>query len=230
MRDILLTLVVFGLLPFILRKPVWGAYTWAWLSMMRPHKSAYGFARVLPFAYMVALVTLIGMLFSSERRRLPWTGVTVILFMLLVWMSVTSCFAIKTQAVVIDRWIFVMKIQVMIFVTLMLIRGREQIDTLTWVVTFSVGIYGVKGGTWTMLTGGGGRVWGPAGGMIEGNNELAVALIMLLPLMFYLYQISSRKLVRVGLICSMVSTSFAILGSQSRGGLLGLTAIAFYLA
>ena len=230
MRDILLALIVFGLLPFILRRPVWGAYAWAWLSLMSPHKSAYGFARTLPFAYMVALVTLIGLLFSRERRRVPWTGVTIVLAMLLMWMTVTCYFAMNTRDVVLDRWIFVMKIQLMMFVTLMLIRGREQIDTLIWIVTFSVGIYGIKGGIWTMLTGGGGRVWGPSGGMIEGNNELAVALITLLPLMYYLYQTSSRRLVRIGLIVSMVSTSFSILGSQSRGALIGLAAIAFYLA
>src|SRR5205814_5294566 len=118
------------------------------------------------------------------------------------------------------RWIFVMKIQVMIFVTWMLLRGRRAIDWLIWVVTFSVGFYGIKGGVWTVLTGGSGRVWGPPGGMIQGNNELAVALIMLLPLMFYLYQTSTRRILRFGLVFSMVTTAFAIAGSQSRGELL----------
>ncbi len=230
MRDILLSLIVFGLLPFILRSPLLGAYVFAWLSMMSPQKSVYGFARTLPFAYMVALVTLTGLLFSRQRRPLPINSVTVTLFLLLLWMTVTSFFALNTQAIVLDRWIFVMKIQVMIFVTLMLVRGRQQVDILIWVVTFSVGFYGIKGGVWTLITGGTGRVWGPSGGMIEGNNELAVALIMLLPLMFYLHQTATRKVVRLGLILSMVSTSFAVLGSQSRGALVGLCAIAFYLA
>ena len=230
MRDLLLFAVVIGLLPFILFRPVLGAYTWAWLSMMSPQKLAFGFVRTLPLAYIVALATVVGLVFSRQRRRLPFTGITVVLLLLLAWMTVTALFALNSPELVLDRWIFVMKIQAMIFVTLMLLRGREQIDTLIWVVTFSVGFYGIKGGIWTLLTGGGGRVWGPPGGMIEGNNELAVALIMLLPLMFYLYQTASRKLVRVGLIFSMVSTSFAILGSQSRGALLGLCAIAFYLA
>ena len=230
MRDILLSLIVFGLLPFILRTPVLGAYTWAWLSMMSPQKLAFGFARTMPFAYIVALVTVVGLMFSRQRRRLPFTGITTVLLLLLAWMTVTSFFAMNTQAAELDRWIFVMKIQVMIFVTLMLVRGREQIDKLIAVVTFSVGFYGIKGGIWTVLTGGGGRVLGPSGGLIEGNNELAVALIMLLPMMFYLHQTASRRLVRIGLVVSMLCTTFAILGSQSRGALLGLCAIAFYLA
>jgi probable O-glycosylation ligase (exosortase A-associated) len=230
MRDVLLTLIVVGLLPFIVRRPVLGAYSWAWLSMMNPHQAVYGFARSIPFAYLLALATLIGMMFSRERKPLPITAITVQQFVLLAWMTLTSYFAMNETSIVTDRWIFVMKIQVMIFATWMLVRGRRSIDLLIWVVTFSVGFYGVKGGIWTVMTGGGGRVWGPAGGMIEGNNELAVALIMLLPLMFYLYQTSKRKLVRMAIGFSMITTAFAILGSQSRGALLGLCAIAFYLA
>jgi len=230
MRDIVLSVIVFGLLPYIVRAPVMGAYAWAWLSMMSPQKSVYGFARSLPFSQLVAVATLVGLLFSRQRRAVPMNGITVVLLLLLGWMSLTSFFAMNQQDVVLERWIFVMKIQLMIFVTMMLVRSREQIDRLIWVVTFSVAFYGIKGGFWTLATGGGGRVWGPSGGMIEGNNELAVALIMLVPFMYYLYQTSTRKLVRVGLMVSMVATSFSILGSQSRGALLGLVAIAFYLA
>src|SRR5439155_22912948 len=134
MRDILLSLIVFGLLPFILSRPLVGAYTWAWLSMMSPQKSVYGFGRSLPFAYVVALATMIGLLFTRNRRPLPVNGITVTLFLLLVWMTVTSFFSMNASSIVLDRWVFVMKIQVMIFVTLMLIRGREQIDWLVWVV------------------------------------------------------------------------------------------------
>jgi probable O-glycosylation ligase (exosortase A-associated) len=230
MRDILLSFIVFGLLPFIVRWPMLGAYTWAWLSMMNPHQAVFGFARSIPFAYIVALTTLIGMLFSRQRKPLPETSITMLQCLLLAWMTVTSYFAMNDPGVVLDRWIFVMKIQIMVVATWMLIRGRRAIDGLIWVVTFSVGFYGIKGGVWTVMTGGAGRVWGPSGGMIQGNNELAVALIMLLPLMFYLYQTSKQRLVRFGIVFSMITTAFAILGSQSRGALLGLCAIAFYLA
>lgn len=231
MRDIILSTIVFGLLPFIVRTPVLGTYAWAWLSMMNPHKATYGFAYSMPFAYMVAIATVVGMVFARKQcRPLPSNSIMGVLFTLLLWMSFTSLFALNSTDVVLERWIFVMKIQVMIFVTLMLVRGREQIERLIWVVTFSVGFYGIKGGIWTLLGGGGGRVWGPPAGMIEGNNEIGVALIMLVPMMFYLHQTSRNKAVRAGLVFSMVTTTFGILGTQSRGALLALCAIAFYLA
>jgi probable O-glycosylation ligase (exosortase A-associated) len=230
MRDILITVVVLGLLPFILRSPRIGAYVWTWLSMMNPHRAAFGFARNLPFAYLVALSTLVGFLFSRDRRPFPVNSITVTQVLLLVWMSITCLFALNSTEVVLDRWIFVLKIQLMLFMTLMLIRGREQIERLIWVVTLSIGFYGVKGGIWTLMGGGSGRVWGPAGSMIEGNNEIGLALVMLVPFMYFLHQVSTRRLIRAALVFAIVTSCFAILGSQSRGALLALVSMAFLLA
>lgn len=230
MRDILITVIVLGLLPFILRSPRIGAYVWAWLSLMNPHRAAFGFARNLPFAYLVALSTLVGFLFSRDRRPFPVNSITVTQVLLLIWMSITSFFALNTTEIVLDRWIFVFKIQLMLFVTLMLIRGREQIERLIWVVTLSIGFYGVKGGIWTLMGGGSGRVWGPAGSMIEGNNEIGLALVMLVPFMYFLHQVSTRRVIRAALVFAIVSSCFAVLGSQSRGALLALVSMAFVLA
>lgn len=230
MRDILITLAVFGLIPFILRAPVIGAYAWAWLGMMVPHRTAYGFARTMPFSQAVAIATLLGMLFTKKRKPFPVNAISITLVLLLVWMTVTSFYAINPrEGAVQDRWIFVMKIQLMLFATMLLIRGRTDIERLIWVITLSIAFYGVKGGIWTLLTGGGGRVWGPPGGMIEGNNEFAVALTMLVPLMYYLHQVSQRKWLRWAMLFSIGATGMSILGSQSRGALLALLAMAFFL-
>ena len=230
MRDILITVVVLGLLPFILRSPRIGAYAWAWLSLMNPHRGAFGFARSIPFAHLVALSTLVSFLFSRDRRPFPINSITVTQVLLLVWMSITCLFALNSTEIVLDRWIFVFKIQLMLFVTLMLIRGREQIERLIWVVTLSIGFYGVKGGIWTLMGGGSGRVWGPAGSMIEGNNEIGLALVMLIPFMYFLHQASTRRVIRAALVFAIVTSCFAILGTQSRGALLALVSMAFVLA
>ncbi len=60
MRDILITAIVFGSLPFILKRPWFGIIMWCWLSYMNPHKQAWGFATNMPFAMMVALATIAG--------------------------------------------------------------------------------------------------------------------------------------------------------------------------
>ena len=210
MRDILLTLIIAGLVPFIIRRPELGAYAWAWISMMNPHKLTYGFAQSLPFAQFIAILTMVAFVFSSRKRPLPINGGTILLFCLILWMTTTSFFAINDSQLVWERWIFVIKIHVMLLVTMMLLRGRRQIERLIWVIVFSIGFYGVKGGIWTLATGGGMRVWGPRG-MLEDNNSLAVALVVILPLMYYLYITARNRWLRWAMIASILSTLTPIL-------------------
>lgn len=229
MRDWLLVTIIGVLLPAILVNPVIGAHAWAWVSMMNPHRLTYGFAYGLPIAQVVAITTLVGFFFTRKRYAVPMSGLLAIYIVFLLWMTFTSFFALAARDDVLDRWVFVMKIHLMLFVTLMLIRDRKHLELLIWVVTFSVAFYGIKGGIWTLTTGGGGRVWGPPGGLIEGNNELAVALVMLTPYLYYLYQTVQRRWVRWAMVFCIAVTAFAILGSQSRGALLALLAMALFL-
>ena len=71
MRDVVLTLVIFGTLPFILRRPHIGVLVWTWIGFMNPHRLSWGFAYSLPFAAIVAGATLIGLLVTKDPRKLP---------------------------------------------------------------------------------------------------------------------------------------------------------------
>lgn len=229
MRDIALTALVAALLLAVFKHPVLGAYVWAWLGLMNPHKLTFGFAFRMPFALATAAVTLLAFSMTSKKQSLPMSGIVPVLLLLVFWMCVTSPFAFAPQEEVIDRLVFVLKVQVMLLVTWMLVTDAKQLRVLIWVVTFSVCFFGIKGGVWTVLTGGGGRVWGPPGGMLEENNALAVALVMLLPILYFLRQTETNKWLKHLLLFSMVTVTFSVLGSQSRGALLALLSMAFFL-
>ena len=77
MRDIFVTLVVFGSLPLILWRPFYGIIMWTWLGYMNPHRMAWGFSTTMPFAMMVAVTTLVALLVSRESKKIPWTRETV---------------------------------------------------------------------------------------------------------------------------------------------------------
>jgi probable O-glycosylation ligase (exosortase A-associated) len=64
-------------------------------------------------------------------------------------------------------------------------------------------------------------VQGP-GGFIGGNNELALALVMTIPLMRYLHLQTKNAMVKMGLAGAMLLTSLAAIGSQSRGALVAM--------
>lgn len=229
MRDIALAGVVSILLLMIFKHPVIGAYLWAWLGLMNPHKLTFGFARTLPFALIAALVTMLALLMTRKKQTLPLSGIVAVQLCLLFWMGFSSFFAMAPADAVLDRGIAVLKIHIMLLVTWMLVTNTRQLRVLIWIVTFSVCFFGIKGGVWTVMTGGGGRVWGPPGGMLEDNNQLAVGLVILMPMLHFLRQTETHKWLRRLLLVSMVTVAFSILGSQSRGALLAMLAMAFFL-
>lgn len=228
MRDIVVTLLVFGTLPFILRRAWFGIIVWTWLGFMNPHKLCWGFARELPFAYVVALTTLFGMLLSREPKKIPWTRESVTLALFILWMTVTTFFAVRPEF----AWLQlekVAKIQFMIFVAMMLITNRYRLHVLVWTIAVSIGFYGVKGGIFTIVHGGVFRVQGPEGTFFGGNNETGLALAMTIPLLYYLYRETRRAVVRWGVVAAIFLTSVAAIGTQSRGALLGMGTMAVLL-
>lgn len=221
MRDLLLACVVFGLLPFCLKRPFWGILMSTWLGYMNPHLLCYGFMTSMPVVQMVAVVTLVGMLFSKEEKRMVWGREIIVLIVMLVWMGITTLNAMFPELAE-GQYVKVLKIQVLTFMALLLLTSREKIYWFVTVIALSLGFYGLKGGIFTILNGGAYRVNGP-GGFIGGNNELALALVMTIPMLRYVQLQSTHRLVRMGLTALMVLTAIAAIGSQSRGALLGLS-------
>jgi len=224
MRDIIVTSIVLIGCLYTLRRPYVGILLWSWLSYMNPHRLTYGFAFSMPFAQITALTLMLSMLVSKEVRKPPLNAITSIWFLFVLFMGVTTLFAFFFD----DAWaqyIKVIKIQLVVFLTLMLITDLEKLNQLLSVIVFSIGYYSVKGGVFTVLTGGGYRVWGPAGSFIEGNNELAVAALMIIPIMVYLHKISNSQYVKYILIFSIISSFIGAIGTQSRGALVAFGAV-----
>ncbi|MBV7534771.1 putative O-glycosylation ligase, exosortase A system-associated [Duganella sp. sic0402] len=224
MRDILVTLIVFSSLPLIIKNPVNGVLMWIWISVMNPHTQGWGFATTFPFAQIIAVITLFSLVTSRAPKSLPACGITFTLLAMMLWMNVTTLFAIFPSASQ-AQLAKVMKIMLMSLVTLALIRSREDLHRMIWVLVISLGFYGVKGGVFTLREGGNFRVWGPTGTFIGGNNEIALALIIAIPLMHYLQLSTERRWVRHGLTLTMLLTGMAALGSYSRGALLAIAAM-----
>jgi probable O-glycosylation ligase (exosortase A-associated) len=228
MRDVALTLFIFGTLPFILWRPHIGVLVWTWIGFMNPHRLTWGFAYDMPFAMIVALVTLVSLLMSREPKKIPWTRESIVLLVFLAWILLTT-----TQAMYpVFAWPHfnqIWKIQLMVFVTMILMQSKERINQLVWVIAMSIGFYGVKGGIFTIVHGGVYHVRGPEGSFIGGDNEMGLALIMTIPLLRYLQLTSSKVWVRGFLTVAMVLCAVATVGSQSRGALVGLVAMGTFL-
>jgi putative inorganic carbon (HCO3(-)) transporter len=224
MRDILVTFIVFASLPLIIKNPVNGVLMWIWISVMNPHTQGWGFATTFPFAFIIGAVTIFSLVISRQPKTLPISGVTFTLLALVIWMNVSTLFAIFPASAY-AQWNKVMKIMLMSLVTMMVIRKREDIHRMIWMLVISLGFYGVKGGIFTVRSGGNFRVWGPEGTFIGGNNEIALALVVAIPLMRYVQQTSKSRWIWHGMNATMLLSAMAALGSYSRGALLAIAAM-----
>lgn len=230
MRDLLLTAIVIGSIPFILRNPFIGLLMWVWLGIMNPHRFMWGFAYSMPFAQIVAICTLIGLLIRSKQLfKFPTDRVTIALVLFVLWMGVSPLFSFHPEQEF-ELWLKPIKIQFMVLVAFLVVGTRDHLHKLTWVLALSVGFFGIKGGLFTIISAGQHRVWGPAGSFIFDNNTLALATIMVVPLFRYLQLHSVNPWVKRGCLAAMVLCMVSAIGSQSRGAFLALGAMGIFLA
>lgn len=224
MRDIIVTLMVFGTIPFILRNPWYGVLAWSWLSYQNPHKLAWGFANNMPFAQIVAIVLLLSLLIHKDQRQLPKNGLVIVWALFFLWLIICALVGLEPQYATetIEK---VLKIQLIVFVTMLLMRDFEKVNQLIWMIVFCIGFFSVKGGIFTVFTGGGYHVFGPPGSEIEENNALAVAILMIVPLMVYMYRFPPQAWVKKIMPLSIFFSLAAVLGSQSRGALIAIAAV-----
>lgn len=227
MRDVLLLSIIVVVSVVAIWRPWIGVLAWTWVSVMNPHRYTW-VAAELPVAAIVAGATLIGVVVTRDKRHFfvtPESG-TLALFML--WICIAYPFSDSVQGSY-EMWSKVMKVDFMILVTLLVLYTKRHIVLFAWVVVLSLAYYGVKGGVFTLLHGGDFRVYGPPGGFVEDNNELALALIVVIPLMRFLQLQCRAKWAKLTWTLAMLLTAAAAIGSHSRGALIGLIAMGLFL-
>lgn len=194
---------------------------------MSPHKLAYGWIQAQPVAMVTMLGILLGLLPERDKGRLFQHGIAVVQLLFVVWMAITTTTALNVDDALVqaDK---VMKIQLAVFLSYLLVNTKKKLHGLIWVMFLSVGFYGIKGGLFTIRTAGGQRVWGPDGSFISDNNHLACALLMTMPIGAYLMSTISKKWTKNALIAAIVLIGVSILGSGSRGAFLGLIAVCLF--
>ncbi|TVR97338.1 MAG: putative O-glycosylation ligase, exosortase A system-associated [Rhodospirillales bacterium] len=219
----LVILGVVGLLGFLaLSYPIAGLYAWGWLNMMQPHQETWGLgsARLI---FVMSLVTLGAWLISKEPKTFPPTAANILLVVFTFWVIVSQIFSLVPDHSfpMTDRFV-----RVLIFVILcaILLTSKVRIHALIWILCISIGYFGVKGGVFTILSGGAYHVWGPTGTVISDNNHLGAALAFILPLLNYLRIQTENRWIRLGLLAAMVLVFFSVLGSQSRTAFLAVFA------
>lgn len=229
MRDLILIGALLPLVVLAAMRPFVGVLLWSWISFMNPHRLTWSFAAEQPWAVLIFCATVAGCVVAREPRKLRVNAVMVLMLLLMVGITLTSTMALGPSTDVWAKWDRTFKILVGLLLTAALLDERRRVHALVWLMVISVGYFGVRGGVFTLTTGGGFIVMGPPDTMLTDRNHLSVGLLVAIPLMNYLRLQSRHRLIRGGLIAAMALTLFAVIGSQSRGALVALAATALVL-
>jgi putative inorganic carbon (HCO3(-)) transporter len=231
MRDIVVLTIILGSVPICFFRPFFGAMMWVWIAYFNPHRFTYGMAYDFPVSTVVAIPTLLGILFFRKVNRGIFVRETVMLLLFWAWITITYINATQVPLFadhVQDaryQLINVSKVLLMTFVLVLMVTSKKRLDILFLVTAFSFGALAIKGAVFGILTGGNFRVWGPPNSFVYDNNDFGLALNMSIPMMFYLTrEVESsrlRKLLWLSFYCSI----FAVILSYSRGALLGLVVV-----
>lgn len=227
MRDALLLAVVFGCMLVALRYPFAGLLTWAWFSLMTPHQAAYGVYGI-PLNTVIAGFTIVGIILSGALKDFRFDRLTGMLLLFAFWLTVSQIFSLKPDESFIyyDRYI---KTIVFVLLCVQLTTTKLKFHALLWLFVVVLGYFGAKGGLFTIATLGQYRVQGLENTILEDNNHLGTALATSLPMMLYLRDVATRRIVKWALLGVFMLTIVAILGTHSRGAFVSLIVFSGFL-
>ncbi|PKI15775.1 putative O-glycosylation ligase, exosortase A system-associated [Colwellia sp. 12G3] len=228
MRDIFLVLVFPILLYFILRRPYIGVSMWIWSSMFFPNGWVWGFAASFRYNMLIALATILSYIFQKDKIKTDASGLTTLILFFFFWSTISSFITISYSPVVWFEWNTFLKIIIFYVFCILTIKTKHHVNVFIWAITLSAAFFGAGEGLKYIVTGGGHVVEGIVGSRLSDRNELALALNMTIPLIIFLLPQVKSKLLKMALTGTLILNIVTIIGSFSRGGLLGLIIIGGY--
>lgn len=231
MRDMVLFGAMLFLVPLGMANAFIAYLLCGWVSMLSPAYYLYGFMDDVRFNLIFAVITIGALLVGRDRfkNRLGYLNPTVVL-MLLFMIHGILCALFAYPGNPLNETLAIQFVKTLIYCLLapLLLTTRFRLHALLLMLALGLGFHGVVEGLKVIKSGGGHRPLGIPSSMMSDNNQLAVAMVMALPIFFYLYQYSQRKLVRIAFLCTIALTVTCVLGTMSRGGLVGLLALALW--
>lgn len=227
-RDLIMLSSLLIFVPMIFIRPHTGMVLWAWTAMLVPNSFLFGIGQSVRFNLIFAACTLLAWFISKESKKLSWNATNLLLLFFLLWTCLSTVFGVSYVE---SRIVEITKlIKIVVFTTVIsaLATTRLRIHSLLFGLALGMGYHGAAEGAKFIVTGGAHHVFGPSRSIIGDNNHFALAMIFLLPVIYYLFSFAEKKIVRWALLIAGFLIFASIIGTQSRGGLIGLAAVGAY--
>jgi probable O-glycosylation ligase (exosortase A-associated) len=227
MRDAVFLAFLVAYVPIIMRYPPAGAMVWAWLAFFSPDQYMYSFMTNMPLEKVIVIITFVAMLLSPGRKRLYLDGIIVLMVAFLLQGLISASLSLTLNPINWQIYSKVAKIMVLAIVVTVLMTNRRRLHVLAVAIVLGVDISAVLEGLKFIVSGGGHHVMGLV--TMGDNNQFALAMLMALPMTFYLRNTSRNRYVRWALGGTLGLIVAAVIGTYSRGGFVGLVLITLLL-
>ncbi|MBX9833548.1 MAG: putative O-glycosylation ligase, exosortase A system-associated, partial [Burkholderiaceae bacterium] len=213
------------------KRPFIALGMWIWTALFFPNAWMYGLGTVPRYNLIFALLAIFGYLMQKEKAPVKWGAIGTLVTVFFIWTSLSSIMGIGNPEKIIERWENLLKIVMLFYFVNLIMTKKLHVDFFLWCLVLSLGFYAVVEGLKYLSSGGAHGIAGFDGHVLGDRNELAVACVMLLPILFYLMlEYGKRyKLIRFGLLGTMGLTVMTIIGTQSRGGMIALVMLFGYM-
>ncbi len=228
MRDLIYHGAWLLILPMTLASVNLGISIWIWVALLPPNELLYGrLGIVLPFNKLVAASTFFALV-TSQAKKDFYADKLIILVMLygvVVTLSYMTCpFDNAFSDLQYDKlW----KELVLFVLITGVMFSRHRLHQVALVISIAFGFVMVKEGLIFLLTAGGHKI--EAIGTTGDNNGVAMALLMVIPLLLYCAKYTADRWVRLGMYVTAALGTVTVIATYSRGGFIGLLVLCLML-
>ena len=231
MRDLALLFFIIFAAYYILRSPFIGVALSIWTSLFTPNLWVFGFGQSLRINFLFLALFLVSFIINNSKIKNINYKFTSLCFLHIAFFllgTLSAVFTISQEDVVWLEWSYFYKTLLLYFFVVLVVHTEVQIKTVIWAMILSVSFIGLSEGLKYLASAGGHVIEGVYMSKMQDRNALALAMNMILPLLFLLRNYTENKRVKNFLLVIAIFNIIAILGSFSRGGLIGLIVVGFF--
>lgn len=229
MRDLMVLGAMLLLVPLALSSPFRAFLLWGWTALVGINFYVFGFMKDVPFNLVFALIAITLILAGKDREvgRYELSRTTLLFVLFLLQATLSAIFAYPGLVRNWEIYGNLVKALAFCFFMPIVLTRRYRIHAFVIALVLGLSFHSLVEGLKTIAAGGGHHVRGIA--KFGDNNHFAVALVMVVPLMLYLYQYSANRWARTASIGTLGLLVAAVIGTNSRGGLVALAAMGTWL-
>ena len=226
MRDILFAMIWVVLFPTSLFSSLSAILLWIWVALATPNLVLYDLFVEVPFNKLVAGATVVALFFQRDKKDFYFDATIALGVLFVICATISNNFGLL-QFDYGDRYSNLLKIFALVVAMTGILHTRPRLYACVVAVVISVAFTGAFEAAAYIVSGGGHKVVGS--GALGDNNGVAAAMVMTIPLVFYLYEYSAERRIKLAFGALLIAFVITVVATTSRGGAAGLMVLAITL-